>query len=478
MKLLVHPVYTHIQLELDKNPDEINILENIQARFTMTLQSYKKQWDYKNKKFKSGGKFQVETVKLIEGQGLKYRFLSGFLEDVFALLLEYGLSEDNGTLDFDFSFNTEYVDFNRLQLQEEQLRDYQLSGLQKALKYSNALIVGCVGSGKTICMAAILSLFREHKALIMVPKKDLMEQLKAEFTRLVPNYKVISKNELTPRIKYNALIDLPVNLSRMSQEELREHTVLLMDEAHGAPAVQAMKTIEMQNAPYRYGFTATPEGRSDGRDKLITGLFGKAIEIAEYKDLVKDSYSPELKIDFHYLGWQDDYVYLEDTLIVFNKRRNKYIFDLVNKHLAENKNPLVLLLCRRLDHVELLSVKYFPQAAVLTGDVTDRDEIIKDIRNGKYQVVIASSIFSQGINIPEFTLGVNVSGGKSSILAEQKSGRMVRGEGVKTWIDIYDCYTNVLERHSLSRLHTYREAYGSERITFNNFPDNYSKHEK
>src|SRR3970282_573818 len=101
-----------------------------------------------------------------------------------------------------------------------------------------------------------------------------------------------------------------------------------------------------------------------------------------------------------------------------------------------------------------------PNSLFVWGETkdTERDQIRKEIRQGKIRVLIASKVFALGIDLPNLEVGINASGGKAEILTGQRLGRMMRTwhDIVKKWIDIFDDYHPKLAAHSKERLLVYK----------------------
>ena len=475
MKILVNPTESILILEQDPNHpqyyEEQKKINKLQTSLAFSKPTYKKPF-----KGTSGG-FTTETIqvlKVLMNKNGYYSFLTGFLPEIKTAYKDAGFSTP---LEIEYTYIAVPENIGSICLQTA-LREYQITAVASVLMGGSGLIDGCVGSGKTTCMAAILDALRAYPAIILVPSLTLLEQVKQEFKKLLNEYGILSVKEyMKNNNNCNALIGLPIHFRNVPTDVLQQFPVFIMDEAHQSVASIAMDTIMRQNAPYKFGFTATTKGRSDGRDKFITGIFGNIVNAGNYETLVQDGYVPKIQVELHYASWEDDYVYMEDTLIVYNKRRHAIIEKIVKRHMKVTKKPLILILCRRIEHVLELQ-KIFPLAAIVTGEMKndERKNVIDEIRELKYNIVIASSVFFQGISIPEFTMGINAAGGKSSILSEQKSGRMARGDidRVKLWVDLYDNYTYTLERHSEDRLDVYNELYGAPELF--NFPD--SKYKK
>lgn len=344
------------------------------------------------------------------------------------------------------------------------LRDYQIEYAVQALQTTRCIVESDTGSGKTIMMAALLAIL-DLPTLIIVPNKTILYQLSTELTTLIPGSEFgIASGEKVKRSRF--LIGLPGTLSKFPSPELREFKVVMMDEAHLAAGQRIEDLILTVNAPFRFGFTGTAKGRSDGRDLVVEGLFGPPIKLIETQQLTDQGYLAPVKIEIVRGWWEGNFAALEDHLIVRNEKRNELITKIVKA-----QKGTVLVLVKRIEHGEILQ-KLIPHSIFVSGDTDGekREEIRQSILHGTYRVLIASNVFAVGLDIPNLEVGINAAGGKAEILTKQRFGRITRpwNEVVKKWIDIYDDYHPGLEEHSKERVKYYRGK--SQFINFAGFP--------
>lgn len=337
------------------------------------------------------------------------------------------------------------------------LREYQIEYLLQALKEKRMIIHATTGSGKTMIMASLLASLESLPALIIAPNVSVMGQLVKELTNLIPWAKFGLVGDGNYQVYKHWVIGLAGSLIKVPVDELRRFKVVLVDECHTSAAQQCHDVILSVNAPYRFGFSGTPTGRSDGKDLVVEGLIGKIVKLIEREELVSQGFIAETQVNFHRAAWDGNYHVLEDLLIVNNPLRNQLIKKIVDKSGARS----VLILVRRIDHGKILEKMFGSKSIFLSGEDESeiREEVREDLKRGKYRILIASKIFSAGIDIPSLELGVYAAGGKSIIETIQSAGRVSRpwNEMVKSWTDIYDSYCSVLEEHSKSRLDEYKK---------------------
>ena len=88
-----------------------------------------------------------------------------------------------------------------------------------------------------------------------------------------------------------------------------------------------------------------------------------------------------------------------------------------------------------------------------------RRAIIQELVEGDVQVIVASTIFTKGINVPELEAIVNAAGWKSAQDVAQKMGRGMRrkktGENRVVIVDPFDLGSRILTHHSEARQKLY-----------------------
>jgi len=335
------------------------------------------------------------------------------------------------------------------------LRPYQIEYLAKALRERRMIVDSVTGSGKTIMMASILDTLG-LATLIIAPNATVQTQLKVELMKLLP-HKTFGFVGGGVKDLATVTIGLSRSLVKLTDEELRKFKLLLVDDGHCAAANQIASIILRMEAPYRFGFTGTSTGRSDNKDLVVHGLLGHPIRLIEPQELVEAGYIADVQASMFYGNWQGNFQHLEDLLIVQNPVRN----ELIKRIVQNNKNRTILILVRRLDHGRLLS-NMLPGSLFVSGELRadEREDIRTEVKAGRVKTLIASGVYSTGLDIPNLDVGINAAGGKGEILTKQKIGRLMRPwkDVCKKWIDIYDCYHPTLEEHSKERFRIYKDS--------------------
>lgn len=335
-------------------------------------------------------------------------------------------------------------------------REYQIDYWLAAIKKRRMIIEAEMASGKTFLMAMIISGLKTCPALVIAPDKGLMAQLHSSLTELMPTVKIGLLGGGSKQIEH-VTIGLPQTLAKLSNEELSKFKLLLVDEAHRCAASTYHDVILRMNAPFRFGFTGTPEGRTDNKDLVVEGLLGPPVKLIDRKQLENQGFIAKVRIDIHRGWFEGDHPSLYNLLIVNNNKRNNLICKIVRDHKRES----IIILVKIKEHGRILQEMIGNEAYFVSGedDAEEREKVRQGVINGSIRVLIATKMFGVGWDIPCLGVGIYAKGEKAEIDTKQGIGRVGREyEGLaKKWVDIYDEYNGILEEHSKERLQIYKD---------------------
>lgn len=349
-------------------------------------------------------------------------------------------------------------------------RDYQKDAVSVALERTRGVIKGGCGSGKTNIMEFIIS--------------------KTNLPTLVVTHTTAVFNQTIERFRRNLRIDIGVigngswefgkkitvgltaSLTRVEKRKgLREFLskieCLLIDEAHHIPAKSCLNISEAcPNAYYRIGLSASP-WREDLADLLIQAVTGKQLIDINASYLIQRGYLSKPTIKFIHFKHQKQsrglkYKDFYTKTIVENEQRNKLITDIVLIHALQGESVLVSV--SRIKHGEILETmikdgfKDLHRSMIKFVNGEDHPEelaqTLVDLHERKLLVVIATSVYKEGINVPALNVLMNCKAEDSSVAAFQTIGRALRKTEDKNTVLIYDIYDEGcrwLGAHSQSR---------------------------
>jgi superfamily II DNA or RNA helicase len=227
---------------------------------------------------------------------------------------------------------------------------------------------------------------------------------------------------------------------------------------HWAAETCQIVSNSMEEARYRFGVSATP-WRDQGDDILIDGCFGKPVAEVSASELIRSKVLVKPSIYFIPLSsniggsYQDVY----KKCIVHNEQRNHIIASMADQLYKANRKILVLV--RIIEHGKMLE-KMIPNSVFISGetDKKKRDGILEKMRAGYPGVVIASTIFDEGIDARPLDALILAGAGKSPTRALQRIGRVIRSNSGKKDAVVIDFFDDVkyLRAHSKRREKLYR----------------------
>lgn len=255
-----------------------------------------------------------------------------------------------------------------------------------------------------------------------------------------------------------------------------ESEIAIIDECHGCSASTFQKLFQYIAPEKVIGLSGTP-WRDDNQDLLIESVLGSYIcevgstELIEKGRLVK----PYIKFEDvpkYPEKLKKNYNLIYNKYIVENEERNELIYQNA-KNLIE-KGYKVLVLFKSIKHGKIIYERLSEdlKCTLLSGkDNTEkRDEAKRAIANGDIDCIVASKIFTVGVDLPQLSGLILAGGGRSSISCIQSIGRVIRrdysnpNKKFAAVVDFLDNEPNYLRKHSKLRKKAYEIEPGFEII--------------
>jgi superfamily II DNA or RNA helicase len=331
------------------------------------------------------------------------------------------------------------------------------------------LVVLPTGSGKTY-LAQMAIQATQRSTLVVVPTLDLMHQWYAHLVAAFPDTPVGllggGSHDRTP------LLVATYDSAAIHAETLgNQYALLICDECHHLPGDFLRVVAEYSLAPYRLGLTATPE-RSDGRHTDLLELLGPQVYRASPTDLAgtvlsthqivrikvrlsqserqrydvlietRNSFLRQQNIRLGSLhGWQDFVrasarsragrsamlAHREARAIAFGTAgKLRVLADL----LAQHHPARTLIFTDDNATVYRIAQEFLLPAITHKTPVKERHAILSCFRTGAYPTVVTSRVLNEGIDVPEASIAIVLSGTGSGREYIQRLGRILRrGEG-------------------------------------------------
>lgn len=351
-------------------------------------------------------------------------------------------------------------------------RDYQIDILKAIVKYKNGIIDSPPGTGKTLTMAMFMKLFPKAKILILLDRITLIHQAYKEFTEnfgFSPKEVGIIQGK---NVDYEdkRIIFLNIDSYHKAFDLYPDIDIICSDETHATSTNDTAEKIffSCQKASIRIGFTGSPEADNEYTTARMIAMQGPIIYTAPVKEKIAKGYLSHVDIHIHVpkfehipsLGiWQDVYDLVEisqDQIEEYENQGTEVVYHYNKPHIKElsmrgdeynifinndERNEFlanlskdrnrVLYLFSKIQHGQNLYnkiIKFKPHAKFLSGINTqkDREEAIEYLNKEEDSVVVASSIFTTGVNIVNLKHVILCGGFKESRQIIQSLGRVTR----------------------------------------------------
>ena len=331
------------------------------------------------------------------------------------------------------------------------------------------VVVLPTGAGKTY-LAQLAMQATRRSTLIVVPTLDLMHQWYAHLLAAFPDTTIGllggGAHDHTP------LLVATYDSAALYAETLgNRYGLLVFDECHHLPSEFSRVIAEYSLAPYRLGLTATPE-RHDGKHVDLAALIGPEVyrvtpealagtvlaehrivrlkvrlsqqERQRYDALIRgrDQFLQQRGIRLGSLtGWQQFVqasarsragrsamlAHREARAIAFGTAgKLRVLADLLAQHYPTR----TLVFTDDNATVYRISQEFLIPAITHKTAVKERHDVLSRFRSGDYPVVVTSRVLNEGVDVPEASVAIVLSGTGSTREYIQRLGRILRrGEG-------------------------------------------------
>ena len=453
--------------------DQLTIIQQ-ECQFKVENADFK-QYAFRNKR---RGGFEWDGYKKLFNIQTR-RFPIGLLHRVI------GLFENNG-IPVNIVNKRKYDDLVYLyEYDPSFLRDYQRECILASIINGNGIVKVATGGGKTSIAGCTIGTLGK-KSIFIVHTRDLLYQAKESFQRLFPNETIGQigdgiidyQNITVATIQTLAILgnveignnkydeesqndEAKIEADKIKREAFRQYAntvqCVMMDEVQIVCSQTAYNVrFLFEYASYAFGYSASP-WRDDGSDLMIEGAFGKRIADVTASQLIKQGYLIKPIIEIHETHYDisdqpTKYVEVYKKFIVENDMRNIQVTNDAIKEYNDGKNTLILV--TQIKHGEelqkIMSAMGIPVTFISgKSGMKKRRQAIEDMRNGKIQILIATTIADVGLDIPRLESLIEAGSGKSSVTALQRLGRIMRPFENKTTCKFisYNDHVRYLSEH-------------------------------
>ena len=327
------------------------------------------------------------------------------------------------------------------------------------------VVVLPTAAGKTY-LAQLAMQITQRSTLIMVPTLDLMHQWYAHLTAAFPDVEVGllggGSRDRTP-ILVSTYDSAAINAETLGNQ----YALLVFDECHHLPSSFNRVIAEFAIAPYRLGLTATPE-RTDGKHEDLNTLIGaevyrKTAEELSGSALAKHK-ATQIKVKLSKQE-RERYDRLVQIRNAFLKEANIYLSSaqgwqrFVQASARSKAGRKAMLAHREAKAIafgtegklrilaDLLAQHYPERTLIFTDDnatvyrisqellipaithqtpVKERHDVLTRFKQGEYKTLVASRVLNEGVDVPEASVAIVLSGTGSNREYIQRLGRILR----------------------------------------------------
>jgi ATP-dependent DNA helicase RecG len=283
------------------------------------------------------------------------------------------------------------------------------------------MIVGDVGSGKTMVILAAAFMMKKHKSILMAPTTILANQLFEEAQKFLPQLKSVLVTNKTKKIDLSEY-DFIIGTHALLYRELPKAALVMVDEQHrfGTQQRNMLEKLVSEGVkkPHFIQFSATPIPRTQAM-----------IETAHI-DVSLITTTPFTK---------------DITSEVIHKRDFGYLLARVKEELSKNNQVLLVYpLVEQSEVIEYQSIdeargyweKNFDGVYATHGKDKDKEKVLLDFRE-KGNILIATTVVEVGISLPRLTTVVIVGAERLGLSTlHQLRGRVSR-TGLKGYCFLY-----------------------------------------
>lgn len=342
-------------------------------------------------------------------------------------------------------------------VEKRALKQYQFEALGKIQQaYSSGdrkgLVCLATGLGKTFVAACFLRWLYENNpslnVLILANTKALIEQFDQAIWSNLPKWVSTHLVYDAEKPSYTEGVTLSTFQSFQGFYKAMgdiEYDVVIIDEAHHAPAATYTQVIRQLDPRFLLGLTATPF-RTDERD--VTNIFGPPLVYYSVYTALQKGYLAKVEYHLHNDNIDHDWISRNSKKGYTIKQLNKKIFlperdedicDRVFKTWKERSPSRGIIFCNSSEHAErmekMLKANYQLAVWSLTTrikNVRDRAKRLLDFRTGRCNLLTCYDMLNEGVDVPDVDYIVFLRVTHSRVYFLQQLGRGLRYKEGKT----------------------------------------------
>ncbi|GGK64732.1 hypothetical protein GCM10009067_16470 [Haloarcula sebkhae] len=349
-------------------------------------------------------------------------------------------------------------------------REYQKIPISKLLQLyydgeDHALLSLATGLGKTFVAGRFLSRILDGdpdlRILVLADQKPLIRQFEESLWAHLPKEVSTHLWYGSESPAYRAGIDIGTfqsldNPDRFNQARAEEYDIVVVDEAHHAPADSYQRVLEKTEPDFLLGLTATP-WRED--DKSMEELFGpvrESLTIGVIEALRKGYLTDvDYRLYCDNIDWEHmhevsnkDYTITDLNKNLFIEERDDEIIDEFQDVWRDSDTGRAIVYCASIDHAKRMAAAFRERgfgARPLHSGLKDRgaQRRLRSFRRGDLEILTAVNMLNEGVDIPEVDIIVFLRVTHSRRIFLQQLGRGLRLAEGKEKVTVMDLVADI-----------------------------------
>ncbi|PNY80450.1 DEAD/DEAH box helicase family protein [Deinococcus koreensis] len=417
-------------------------------------------WDARSQSFRAPGQAYREVVEAARAAGYELRDEASAFQK-----LELGFAKEQAPYPH----------------QTEALKAWKAAGRRGVVQLPT-------GAGKTF-LAQLALRDTPRSTLVCVPTLDLLQQWYSGLVAAFPDASVGllggGSHDETP-----ILVSTYDSAAIHAEELAGRYALAVFDECHHLPGDFTRVVAQMLLSPYRLGLSATLK-RSDGRERDLDGLVGPLVYACAPEDLAGDTLSAYREVLIR-VRLSEGEQRLYDDLI---RRRNEFLrlsgirlgsiegwkqfvmssgspqgraamlahrearslaygtegkLRVLEEILAEHPQDRTLIFTDDNATVYRISREFLIPAITHQTPTKERHAVLERFRAGEYRTLVTSRVLNEGVDVPEASVAVVLSGTATEREHIQRLGRILRRAPDKHAV-LYEVITENTAEERVSR---------------------------
>ncbi len=318
--------------------------------------------------------------------------------------------------------------------------------------WEKGVIILPTGTGKTI-LSAIDAKRYGGRVLFLAHRLDILKQSIDAYKKVWPDMEVgiltgeTRENEKNCEVLFASKDTLrqPTELMKFGRNWF---TYIVVDEVHHGQSPTYREVLNYFEPSFMLGMTATPD-RTDRKDIFELFNYNKIYEIPLSEVIERGYLVPYTyhgltdNIDYSRIRYQNQKYRVDDLerYLVIPKRNEA----ILKEYLEKGQGDKAIGFCVSIIHAERMAEFFCSHgisAVSIHSGSSDRDQLISDFRDNKYQVAFTVDLFNEGVDFPNVRVLLFLRPTESKTVFIQQLGRGLRLCAGKERVKILDFIGN------------------------------------